>query len=138
MTDSKDSTERKAKGYKATLKDGREIYIPFWSATIALTNLSKAGKILGADNMVAIANNNKAAAIVSIMNAEDAERASSVVKHFVCSANIENTEINTNSVDTMFNGQLEVVLEIFTHVVCAQYQPFFVSGLAKEASQEKQ
>lgn len=124
--------------YKRKIKDGRDIYIPNWPVDVALENLTKAGKVLGSENIINISELNQASAIVALMNANDAALASRLVKHFICQVRIDGNKIEDKTINDMFEGQLEIVLELFTHVIHSQYADFFSSGLAKVVSQEPQ
>lgn len=121
-------------GYSATLKDGREIYIPTWPVNIALENLTMAGKYLGTDRFITISELNYAAVIMAIANATDAKEASNLVQHFVCQARIAGEKITPETISTMFERDLKSVAEIFAHVAHSQYADFFELGLAKENS----
>ncbi len=124
--------------YKRKIKDGRDIYIPNWPVDVALENLTQAGKVLGSENIINISELNQAGAIVALMNADNPKLASMLVKHFICQVRIDGSKIDADTINDMFDGQLEVVLELFTHVIHSQYSDFFSSGLAKEVSQEPQ
>lgn len=122
--------------YKAKLLDGRPIFIPDWSVTVALENVAKAGKVLGSDNIISIAGLNKAMVIVSLMEAEDPEEAAALIKHFICQARIDGSKIETDELDAMFEGNLSVITELFAHVMHSQFHEFFSLGLAKVSSPE--
>lgn len=124
--------------YKKTITDGRAIFIPNWAVDVALENLTQAGKILGSENIINISELNMAGAIVALMNAENPKLASQLVKHFICQVRIDGSKITTETINDMFEGQLHVVLELFTHVIHSQYADFFSLGLAKEVSPEPQ
>ena len=123
-------------GYSATLKGGQEIYIPHWSASVALGNLTKAGQYIGSDNLLRIADLNIPAVMMAIMESEDQENTANLIKHFVCEARMDEKKISKNEYDQQFSGELHLAIEIFAHVVKAQYASFFVQGLAKETSPE--
>ncbi len=122
--------------YKRTISDGRAIFIPNWPVDVALENLSTAGKVLGSEHIITISEMNKAAAIVALMDAENPKLASQLIKHFICQVRIDGNKIEPNTINSMFEGSLNIVLELFTHVLHSQFHEFFSSGLAKEASQE--
>ncbi len=124
--------------YKRKIKDGRDIYIPNWAVDVALENLTQAGKVLGSTHIINISELNKAAAIVALMNAENPALAARLVKHFICQVRIDGSKITPDTINSMFEGQLDVVLELFTHVIHSQYADFFSSGLAKAVSPEQQ
>ena len=123
--------------YKKKIADGREIYIPNWPVDVSLENLTQAGKILGSENVINISELNQAATIVALMNADNPQLASRLVKHFICQVRIDGNKITAETINDMFDGQLEVVLELFTHVIHSQYSNFFSSGLAKAVSPEQ-
>jgi len=123
-------------GYTATLKDGREIYIPAWPVNVSLENLTMAGKYLGTERVINISELNIAAVIYAISESAEPKEAANLVEHFVCQARIAGEKIEPNTINTMFEGDLKVVAEIFAHVIHSQYADFFASGLAKETSQE--
>lgn len=123
-------------GFSSTLKDGREIYIPYWPVDISLQNLTKAGQYLGTESVIRISEKNIPSAIVAITEATEPERTALLVKHFVCQARVDGNKITPEQVDSYFMGKLGEVLEIFTLVVHAQYYDFFKSGLVKEPSQQ--
>ena len=120
--------------YNSTLKNGQELFIPSWPASVALENLSKAGKYIGADNLTRIAELNTAAAMVAIMEAKDSKNTTELIKHFVCEARIDGKKINKQEYDTQFYEDIYIVIEIFCHVVKAQYFDFFKQGLVRETS----
>jgi hypothetical protein len=120
--------------YNATLKSGKEIYVPEWDVATSLENLTRAGKYLGADNIVGVSKLNQAAAISGLMNSPDPEQASALIKHFVCQARMSGDKISQDNIDDLFAGNLAELLEIFTHTVHAQYSAFFELGLAKAVS----
>jgi len=120
--------------YNSTLKNGQELFIPSWPASVALENLSKAGKYIGADNLTRIAELNTAAAMVAIMEAKDSKNTTELIKHFVCEARIDGKKINKQEYDTQFSEDIYIVIEIFCHVVKAQYFDFFKQGLVRETS----
>ena len=123
-------------GYSATLKDGREIYIPNWPVNVALENLTMAGKYLGTKRVITIAEINIQAVIFAIAESPEPKEAANLVEHFVCQARIAGEKIDPKTINSMFEDDLKSVAEIFTHVVHAQYADFFESGLAKESSQD--
>lgn len=123
-------------GYNAVLKEGQEVYIPSWPVSVALENLTKAGKYIGSDNLIRISELNIPSAMVAIMNAEDSNTTSELIKHFVCEARMDGEKIMKIDYDTKFKDNIYLAIEIFCHVVRAQYYDFFKQGLAKEPSQE--
>lgn len=123
--------------YKAKINDGRPIYIPNWPIDVSLENLTLAGRLLGQNNLINIASLNTAAAIVAIMSATDHKQTAALVKHFICQVRIDGSKISTETINEMFEGNLEVVLELFTHVIHSQYNDFFNLGLAKAPSLDK-
>ena len=126
------------KDYKANIKDGRAIFIPAWPVDVALENLTQIGKCLGMDNVINISTINIPAVIVSIMDSEDHKLTSSMIKHFICQVRIEGNKITLETINSMFEGDLYSVAELFAHVIHSQYSDFFELGLAKELSQEQQ
>ena len=123
-------------GYKGKLNDGREIYIPTWAVDVALENVTLAGKYLGIENVINIAELNTAAVIVAIMSAKEPKLTVGLIKHFVCTVRIEGSKILPETLNEMFEGDLKSIAEIFSHVVHSQYSDFFELGLAKENSQD--
>ena len=123
-------------GYTAILKGGQEIYIPNWPASVALENLTKAGEFIGSDALLRIAELNIPAVMLAIMESKDSKQTAGLVKHFVCTARMDGQKINVNEYDNTFEGKLNLAIELFAHVVKAQYADFFVLGLAKATSQE--
>ena len=121
-------------GYTAKIRDGREIYIPYWPVDVSLENLAKAGKYLGSSNLVAISELNIPAVIVAIMDSKEPNQSAALIKHFICQVRIDGAKIESGSIDSMFVGDLKTVAELFAHVIAAQYADFFASGLAKEVS----
>lgn len=124
-------------GYNAVLKDGQELYVPTWPASVAVENLTKAGEFIGSENLVRIAELNIPSVMVAIMNSKDAEQTAALIKHFVCTARIDSKKIYKNEYDSLFEGDLALAIEIFAHVVKAVYADFFESGLAKANSPEQ-
>lgn len=118
-------------GYKAVLEDGRDIYVPTWDATTAYTNLTNTSAIIGIDNLVAISQDNVPAAIMALATAEDANKSAQLLKHMVCEARVDGEKILPMSFDDKFKDKLYLAMEIFNHVMIAQYRDFFERGLAK-------
>jgi len=123
-------------GYKGNLKDGREIYIPYWPVDVSLENLGKAGKFLGVENLIRISTPDIPAVILALTTTEDAGSTAALIRHFVCEARVDGDRITSANYDTHYKGNLVLVAEVFSLVVHAQYSDFFVSGLAKENSPE--
>ena len=120
--------------YNVVLTTGQEVYIPSWPASVALENLTKAGKYIGSDNLIRIAELNIPAAMVAIMESDDSKNTADLIKHFVCEARMDGEKINRGDYDQQFSEDLHLAIEIFCHVVRAQYYDFFRLGLAKETS----
>lgn len=125
-----------SKDYSAKLRDGQDIFIPSWPVDVALENLTLAGKLLGTEHIINIAALNIPACVVAIMDAKDAKQAAALVKHFICQVRIEGKKIEPATINSMFEGNLSTVTELFAHVIHSQYNDFFESGLAKATSQE--
>lgn len=123
--------------YTKTISDGREIYIPYWPVDVALENLTQVGKLLGTENVIRISELNIPAAVVAVMGCDNPKLASAMIKHFVCQVRIAGSKIETSTINSMFEGDLHAVIELFTHVIHSQYADFFSLGLAKEVSQDK-
>lgn len=123
--------------YRKTINDGREIYIPNWPVDVALENLTQVGKLFGTENVILISELNVPAAVVAVMNCSNPKLAAALIKHFVCQVRIDGNKIEPNTINSMFEGDLHVVLELFTHVIHSQYASFFDLGLAKAPSQEQ-
>lgn len=119
-------------GYSAKLKDGQEIYIQNWKPTVALQNLTEAGKYIGIENLLNISKlkeNSSHICILAISDADDAEVTMNLIKHFVCTVAKEGETITKGNFDEIFNGKLPLVVEIFCHVIHSQYSDFFEQGL---------
>ncbi len=123
--------------YTKTILDGREIYIPYWPVDVALENLTQVGKLLGTENVIRISELNIPAAVVAVMGCDNPKLASAMIKHFVCQVRIDGNKIEASTINSMFEGNLHAVVELFTHVIHSQYADFFSLGLAKEVSQDK-
>ena len=122
-------------GYNAVLQDGSEIYIPSWSPTVAIENLTMAGKYIGSDYMIDISDLQIEVVILAITEATDAKQTMALIKNFVCSARVEGEKILPQGFEKKFEDKLFEMIEIFAHVVKAQYSTFFDLGLPKEISQ---
>lgn len=121
-----------SEGYKAKLKDGQEIYIATWTPSVALENLTQAGKYIGLDNLLNISKLTKLsmhAVIVAISEAEDSETTLKLIQHFICTVGMDGDRITEATFDTIFEGKLPLIVEVFTHVVHSQYADFFEQGL---------
>ena len=129
--------ENSMSGYSATLKDGREIYIPSWPVNVQLENLTNASKYLGPQHIISIAELDVRAVVLAIMNADDPAQTAQLIKHFVCQVRIAGSKITEDTLDSMFDSDLKSIAEIFAHVIHSQYSDFFDSGLVKEPSQDK-
>ena len=125
------------KEYTAKLKDGRSIFIPAWPVDVSLENLSQVSKCLGPDCVINISKLHIPTAIIAIMESKEPKLTSALVKHFLCQVRIEGSKISQETINSMFEGELATVIELFTHVIHSQYNDFFELGLAKELSQEK-
>jgi len=123
------------KGYKDTLSNGKDIFIPSWPVDIALENLAKAGQFIGTDRLVSIANKSVPDVIIAIANSEDPTNTAGLIKHFCCSARIGGEKVSPGDFDEIFKGSLKDVAEIFSLVMHSQYHDFFESGLAEVSSQ---
>jgi len=91
-------------GYEAKLKDGRAIYIPNWPIDVALENLTLAGKYLGSQHVITIAELSIPAVIVAIMESKEPKQCASLIKHFVCQVRIDGSKIEGNNIDSLFEG----------------------------------
>tara|TARA_R110000850_G_scaffold132440_7_gene253481 strand:- start:731 stop:1105 length:375 start_codon:yes stop_codon:yes gene_type:complete len=120
-----------SEGYKSNLEDGRAIFIPNWPATVQFENLTEACKYLGQENVINISTLNVPAAMVAVMRSDDAKATTQLVMHFIQQARMEGDKITINSLDSL---GMPTIIELFTHVMHAQYNDFFESGLAKAAS----
>ena len=129
-----------SKEYHASIKDGREIYIPNWPVDVSLANLSQAGKCFGDETLIRMSSLNIPSAIVALMNAGDTNLAVSLIKHFICQVRIDGSKILPETINDMFEGStgLAIVMELFCHVLHSQFSDFFELGLAKAHSQDKQ
>lgn len=123
--------------YTRTISDGREIYIPNWAVDVALENLTLVGKLLGTENIIRISELNIPAAVVAVMSCDNPKLASAMIKHFICQVRIDGSKIEPDTINSMFEGDLHGVIELFTHVIHSQYADFFSLGLAKEVSPDK-
>jgi len=121
-------------GYNGKLKDGREIYVPHWPASVSLENLAKAGQCIGTSALIQISELNTPAVIIALADAKDSAATVGLIKHFVCSMRIEGKKIDASEFDELFSGNLGDIPELFATVVHAQYFDFFASGLAKAPS----
>ncbi len=124
------------KDYSATLSTGEDIYIPAWPVDVQLEDLTRAGKALGATNIINISHINVPSFITALMECEDPKMTAALVTHFVCQARMDGKKILPNTIDTMFAGNLTLVAELFCHIIHSQYHDFFVSGSAKVPSPE--
>jgi len=122
--------------YKEVLKDGSELYIPTWPASVALENLTKAGEFIGTDNLLDISTLSCPAVIRAILESSTPKETTLLIKHFVCTARVDGSRITDAGFDSMFEGSLFKIAEIFAHVIKSQYLSFFELGLAKETSQD--
>lgn len=123
-----------SKGYRVTLRGGQEIAVPIWSATVALLNLAAAGKYIGQDNLISITELNIPSVMLAIINSNEPDDTTALIKNFVCSARMDGNKIQAKDFDEIFGGKLGLIVEIFAHVMKAQYATFFTQGLAKESS----
>lgn len=122
------------KSYNATLRDGREIFIPSWPASVQFENLTTACKHLGQDEVINISYLNVAAAMLAVMKADQPRDTTAMVLHFVQQARIDGKKITAGSLDDL---GINTIIELFTHVIHSQYNDFFESGLAKVHSPDK-
>tara|TARA_R100000541_G_scaffold21478_3_gene31423 strand:- start:1988 stop:2377 length:390 start_codon:yes stop_codon:yes gene_type:complete len=125
------------KDYHAVLKDGQEIYIAQWSASVAYQNLTQVCKAFGPARVEAIAKldeHSMANARASFMDGEDGKLLYDAMSHFVCTVGMDGKRILPNTFDAMFSEDINVPLEIFTHVVHAVYAKFFGHGSVEDSS----
>ena len=120
-----------SKNYTGNLADGREIYIPKWSVSVQFENLTQVCKYLGQSNVIDISELNVPAAMIAIMNAEDAVATTKLILHFTQQARIAGEKVTLANMDEL---GMATVVELFTHVIHSQFNNFFVSGLAKVPS----
>jgi hypothetical protein len=125
-----------AKGYKGNLKNGAPIYIPSWTVEASIKNLAYAGKILGSDSLLRIADINIPAVMQALTKSEDPAGTAHFVKEIACQARIDGERVSADNYDSLFEGRLYLLCEVFATVIHAQYYDFFVQGLAKENSPE--
>jgi len=119
-------------GYKKELSKGQNIFINNWTPSVALENLTHAGKLIGLDNLLNISKLDeisKHITIVAISEAKDSETTMKLIRHFVCTVNMDDQRIEESNFDVIFEGNLALIIEIFTHVVHSQYADFFEQGL---------
>ena len=125
------------KGYTGKLKEGKEIFVPYWPVDVSLENLTKAGKYFGTENIIRISELNIPAAIVAISECKDPANGAAFIKHCICQVRIDSQKIEPDDVDTMFVGKIHEAVEMFVHVIHAQYADFFVQGLVKANSPQE-
>ena len=123
------------KKYHATIKDGREIYIPAWPVQTQIENLTTLCKYLSDGSVINIAELNFTATKHAIMNADNPMLVADMIKHLTCQVRVAGTKVTPETFDTFYDGKLEVVVELFTHLVHSQYSTFFGLGEVKENSQ---
>lgn len=121
--------------YNATLEGGQEVFIPSWPASVALQELTNAGKYIGTDKLLRIAELDTPSAILAITESVEPAQTAGLIKHFVCSARMDGAKIEVSNYDSQFENNLYLAIELFCHVVKAQYSDFFEQGLAKANSQ---
>ena len=121
-------------GYSAELSGGQKIYIADWLPSVALQNLTQAGKHIGIDNLLAISKLDKFSvhtAILAVTEATDPETIMDLIKHFVCTAAMDGERILVTSFDEHFKSNLFLIMELFAHVIKSQYADFFALGLVE-------
>lgn len=121
-------------GYSAKLSGGQNIYVADWLPSVALQNLTQAGKYIGVDNLLAISKLDKYSihtAILAVTEATDPEMIMDLIKHFVCTAAMDGDRILSTSFDETFKGNLFLIMELFSHVIKSQYSDFFALGLVE-------
>ncbi len=121
-------------GYSATLSSGQNIYVADWLPSVALQNLTQAGKYIGVDNLLAISKLDKFSlhtSILAVTEATDPEMIMDLIKHFVCTAAMDGNRILPTSFDDVFKNNLYLVMELFCHVIKSQYADFFALGLVE-------
>ena len=121
-------------GYNAELQNGSKIRIDNWPPIIGIKNLNNCSKILGDANVLAISKKDLHATTVAIMNAENPDLVSKLVTHFCTCVVLDGKRIAADTFDQDFEGKLNVVVELFMHVIHSQYFDFFEYGLVKEPS----
>ena len=129
-----------AVGNRGQLKDGRDYYVPQWSARVAFENLIQAGQLLGQDEIIRICleeENAVPAAIGTLMSAKDHTLAVALVENFLTSMRVDNKKVATNNIDSIFNEDLHAIMEAFVFVLKAQYTSFFGAALGVDNSQPK-
>lgn len=116
------------------LRDGRAVYIPSWPVDVQIGNLTRAGEFLGTSNVLKIAEGNLPAIMVAIMESKDPEGTADFIKHIVCQARLAGDKLEPNKLDSMFEGELHIVVELCMLVIQKQYADFFAFGLAEAPS----
>jgi hypothetical protein len=124
------------KGYTGILQNKSEIYIPTWPVDAALENLAQASKYLGSEELLAISEKNIPAFMMALTKTSEPAKATALIKHFVCSARVDGDKIHGANYDTLFEGDLHFLADVFVTVVHSQYHDFFLKGLAKVNSQD--
>jgi hypothetical protein len=125
------------KDYHAVLKDGSEIYVAQWSASVAFMNLGKVCKAFGPARVEAIAkldDKSMLNARASLMDSDNPEKTYKAMEHFVCTVGMDGKRVLPNVFDEMFSEDMLKAVEIFTHVVHAVYCDFFEQGLVEDSS----
>ena len=123
------------KDYTATLKDGSQIFIAQWSASVAFINLGKVCNAFGSGRVEAIAKLSQVDVLASLMDTQTPEECENILKHFVSTVSIDSQRIQPNNYNDIFAEDFAKATEVFMHVVHAVYNDFFVSGLAEVVSQ---
>tara|TARA_R110000850_G_scaffold274529_1_gene412128 strand:- start:575 stop:820 length:246 start_codon:yes stop_codon:yes gene_type:complete len=73
--------------------------------------------------------------MVAIMGSEDFKASTDLMMHFIKQARLDGDKLTEDNIDDM---EMDVLIEIFTHVMHSQFNSFFVLGLAKVPYQQKQ
>jgi len=129
-----------AVGNRGQLKDGRDYYVPIWSARVAFENLIQAGKLLGQDSLVRVCLEEKQDVAMTagmIMAAEDHALTVALVENFVSSMRVDGTKVAPNTIDKIFGENLYAITEAFCIVLKSQYTAFFTAALDVEPSPAK-
>lgn len=105
------------------------IYVRQWPASIAIENLSRAIAVLGGAFGPFVDGTAKFSDVMVLLRESDTEVITPLLKTFICSARIDGKEVTPTTFNSVYNGELNFLFDVFGFVCEVQYKSFFEQGL---------
>lgn len=72
--------------------------------------------------------------MVAVMGSDDYKASTDLMMHFIKQARLDGEKLTEKNIEDM---EMDILIELFTHVMYSQFNSFFVLGLAKVPYQPK-